>query len=552
MPFLSPERTYQIVNRIIQAERLDDLLDLLCEEIAALGVADGYLVNLRDASGDFLTCLKLRYPAEFQNLEQSYLGYKFPLDSGQLNARVMAAREILRVHQDNATSEEMNILRYWKIRDMTGVPLCQPGMRADTPLGVLVLLKQDGMIPDDCLIKVQELASLFHASLSHWLRFSHLEMLHDEATAAVAENQRLLQFLDEMSSLTSLDKIYELFAGELFRHLAFDLAGFSLVEDGQLRTRKAVAAKPQFEAIRREWEGYLRQNPYTLDPSTSGLAHVLWRNEAMVFPDFQEIRHLPMAVYDRKSMAILQTPRTLFVSPIRHRKEPIGIFIFCSLKKTVALSAADLDLLNHLASFLGTAITNSKLYETSQAQILEIRHLNDMLQEKVETLAEQASTDQLTGLLNFRAFEQELEKRLHDTGRANSQDPLALALIDIDHFKKFNDTWGHAAGNDILAAVAQEIGRHTRQSDEVCRYGGEEFVLILPRCDLEGARLLAERIRNGIEASLFDTCAGPRSVTISVGCTVYCSGDDRHTLFNRADKALYQAKENGRNQVCAF
>lgn len=551
MPILSPERTYRIVNRIVSVERLDDLLGLLWEEIAGLGVADGYLANLRDASGDFLTCLKLRFPAEFQNLEQSYLGHKIPLNNGQLNARTMATREIVRVNSDNATDEEKSILLYWKIHDMTGVPLSRPGTKA-APIGVLVLLKQGGAIPDGDLLKVRELVDLFQPSLSHWLRFSHLELLHDEATAAVAENQRLLQFLDKMNSLTSVNKIYELFAAELFRQLPFDLASFSLVEDGQLHARKAIAAKPKLEALCREWEQYLRQNPSPLDPAASGSAFVLLRDEAMVFPDYQDIRHLPMAIHDSKSLAILQTPRTIFVSPIRHRQQPIGIFGLCSLENPVPLSAADLDLLGYLASFLGTAIINSKLYETSQAQILEIRHLNARLQEKVETLAEQASTDQLTGLLNFRAFEQELDKRLHEAGYGKDHDSLALVLIDIDHFKKFNDTCGHAAGNDILAAVAREIGKHTRQSDQVCRYGGEEFVLILPRCDLEGARLLAERIRSGIEASLFDTSAGPRSVTISIGCTVCHTGDDRHTLFNRADKALYQAKKNGRNRVCAI
>jgi diguanylate cyclase (GGDEF)-like protein len=553
MPFLSSERTCQIVNRIINVERLEGLLNLLCEEIAALGIVDGYLVNLLDASGEFLTCLKLRYPAEFQNLEKSYLGYKFPLNNQQLNARAMLAGEIMRVHEDNASPEELSILRYWKIDDMTAVPLCAAaGSSTATPVGVLILLKQEGAIPEDGLVKVVELVRLFHASLARWLRFAHLEQLHDEATAAVAENKRLLHFLDELNSLTSVDKIYELFANELFRQLPFDLAAFSLVEDGWLQPRKVIASKPPFESVRREWESYLLQNPYSLDPTASGSAHVLLRNEAMVFPDYEEIRHLPMAVHDMKTLAIVQTPRTILISPIRHRKQAIGTFLICSLEKPLILSRADLDLLDYLASFLGTAIINSKLYETSQAQILEIRDLNEKLQEKVDALAAQASTDQLTGLLNFRAFEHELNKRLHEASRYHGKDSLALALIDIDYFKNFNDTHGHAAGNDILAAVAREIGRHIRQSDQACRYGGEEFVLILPRCDLEGARLLAERIRNSIAACQFDTCAGQQSITISIGCTVYRSGDDQHTFFSRADKALYQSKESGRDRVCAI
>lgn len=553
MSLLSPERTCEIVNSIVNCERFDNLLDLLGAEITALGVADGYLVNMLDASGNYLTCLKIRYPAEFQNLERSYLGYKIPLDNGQLNARTMATREIVRVNPGNANSEENTILNYWKIQEMVALPLCrQDATDAAPPLGVLVLLNQGAAIPEEALSKVQAVINLFHASLSRWLRLSHLELLHDEATAAVAENKRLLQFLDDMNSLTSVDKIYELFAAELFRQMPFDLASFCLVENDCLRIGKAIAAKPKFQPICERWEQHLRQTPYPLDPTASGLVYVLLRDEAMVFPDFQEIRHLPLAGYDKKSLEILGTARTLFITPIRHQKKPIGVFALYSLENKVELSDTDLLLLGHLSSFLGTAITNSKLYATSQAQVLEIRHLNAMLEEKVDALATQASTDQLTGLLNFRAFEQELDKLLDLTAFIGTQEPLALALIDIDHFKRFNDSNGHAAGNDILAALASEIGKHTRQSDKACRYGGEEFVLILPKCGQEGAMQLAERIRSSIEARTFDTCAGPRTITISVGYTVYQPGDDRHSLFNRADQALYQAKESGRNRVCSL
>lgn len=552
MSLLSPERTYQIISSIVNCERLDDLLALLGEEINALGLADGYLINMRDTSGSYLSCLKIRYPDEFQNLEQSYLGYKIPLDNGQLNARTMATRDVVRVNQGNASDEEKAILSYWKIQEMVGLPLCRPDAAGTDPIGVLVLLKQGQAIPQDALTKVQDLIGLFYASLARWLRLAHLEQLHDEATAAVAENKRLLQFLDDMNSLTSVDKIYELFAAELFRQLPFDLASFFLVENDRLQIGKAIAARPEFASIREKLEHHLRQNPYPLDPTASGLVYVLLRDEAMVFPDFQEIRHLPLAGYDKKSLAILGTTRTVFMTPIRHHKKPIGVFALYSLENKVVLSDADLLLLGHLSSFLGTAITNSKLYATSQTQVLEIRHLNEMLEEKVDALATQASTDQLTGLFNFRAFQQELDNRLNETAFSGEQNSLALALIDIDHFKRFNDTNGHAAGNDILAALAREIGKHTRQSDKACRYGGEEFVLILPKCGQEGAIQLAERIRSSIEARAFDTCAGQRSITISVGCTTYRPGDDRQSFFNRADQALYQAKESGRNRVCSL
>ncbi len=552
MTFLQTERTYDILSRITNAERLDDVLDLLGKEIDALGLASGYLINMLDASGGNLTCLKIRYPAEYQNLEQSYLGYKFALDDDYLNARTIAARAIVRINVENATKEEASILQYWKICEMTGVPICIPGTHAKVPIGVIVLLKQDFPIPDGDLAKLQELLAFFYQCLASWLRFSHLEQMHDDATAAVAGNKRLLQFLDEMNSLTSVEKIYKLFSAELFHQLPFDIAGFSLIENDQLVMYEVVAAAPEFQSICMLWKQHLVQNPYPLDPTASGAVFVLLRDEAIIFPDLQKISHLPMADHDVKSLAILKTARTLFIAPVRYQKKPIGIFALYSLNQPITLSDADLQLLNYLSSFLGTAITNSKIYATSQAQNLQIAHLNQMLQEKVEGLAEQASTDQLTGLFNFRSFERELEKRMNETMRASPHNELSLLLIDIDHFKQFNDTFGHAAGNEILTGVAHEITRQIRQSDVACRYGGEEFVVILPKCDLDGAVLLAERVRSGIEAAAFATCAGKLSVSVSVGCAMHRPGDDQQSLFNRADQALYQAKENGRNQICSI
>ncbi len=551
MPFLSSERICDILRGITNAKSFEDVLDLLGAEIEALGLTDGYLINLLDASGKQLTCLKTRFPPEFQNLEQTYYGYKMPLDDGNLNARAMAGRETIHITHDNATTEEIKILRYWKVHESVGVPIGDPENAASSPIGAIVLLKQGNPVTERGFQELQSLLAMFYRSLANWLHYFHLEKMHDEATTAVEENQRLLQFLDEMNNLTSVDKIYDLFAAELFRQLPFDLAGFALKENDQLIFARAIVADRSLDGKCAAWERYMLDNPINLSVRAIGAAHVFFHNEPLVFPDILEIMHLPMDAHDVAGLSTLETARTLLLAPIRYQKKPIGILSLYTLGKTLMLSDGDRHMLDRLSSFLGTAITNGKIYATSQAQNLEIGHLNLKLQDKVRELAEQASTDQLTGLFNFRTFEKELEKRLHETSRASLQNELSLVLIDIDHFKHFNDTYGHAAGNDVLAGVAREIGRHIRQTDMACRYGGEEFVVILPKCDLEGARLLAERIRAGIEASIYDTCAGRQSVTVSIGCTMHQPGDTQQTVFSRADAALYQAKNQGRNQVCS-
>ena len=160
-------------------------------------------------------------------------------------------------------------------------------------------------------------------------------------------------------------------------------------------------------------------------------------------------------------------------------------------------------------------------------------------------------TDSLTGLYNKSYFYTTLSREIQTiSGRAT---PLSLMVLDVDHFKNINDTYGHAAGDIVLESLGKLMLSGVRQSDIVCRYGGEEFSIILPGTPVHHADYLAERIRKQFETSLFDISAGHRvSATISIGVAHYLDGEDDTSLFQRADKALYTAKSQGRNQVVSM
>jgi diguanylate cyclase (GGDEF)-like protein len=160
---------------------------------------------------------------------------------------------------------------------------------------------------------------------------------------------------------------------------------------------------------------------------------------------------------------------------------------------------------------------------------------------------ELASRDPLTGVSNRRALDHALPREI-DIARRQST-PLALLVIDIDHFKRFNDCFGHTFGDDILLAVAQTIARTIRRSDLLYRFGGEEFVVLASHTDCNGARLLAERVREAIAA--ISTVRG-RSIEVSasLGLASLSSNEGQDSLFKRADQALYRAKQGGRNQTC--
>jgi len=164
---------------------------------------------------------------------------------------------------------------------------------------------------------------------------------------------------------------------------------------------------------------------------------------------------------------------------------------------------------------------------------------------------ESAVKDALTQLHNRRYFDDRAEAELAYADRHKS--PLSSLLIDIDHFKRFNDTYGHAAGDEVLRRVAQALDDTVRREDVLARYGGEEFVVIMRGTGREGARALGERMRQAVERAQVDYQGQLLSVTISVGASTF-DAEHRYAsipaLVEAADGALYRAKEAGRNRVC--
>jgi len=172
------------------------------------------------------------------------------------------------------------------------------------------------------------------------------------------------------------------------------------------------------------------------------------------------------------------------------------------------------------------------------------------LQEAVELIATDANTDFLTKLSNRRYFDSALGQ-LIDSARLCG-DPLCLIVADIDHFKKFNDTWGHQIGDQVLKLVAGTLRENVKGQDLIARYGGEEFAIAAPHTSLEDAQTLAENIRIAVSKRKLVNKANNEElgrVTMSFGVALYEDGLDGAALFEAADAALYAAKEAGRNRV---
>jgi diguanylate cyclase len=191
-------------------------------------------------------------------------------------------------------------------------------------------------------------------------------------------------------------------------------------------------------------------------------------------------------------------------------------------------------------------VSNKKL----EARLSASRQEIEQLQQNLETLRTESRTDPLTNLANRKFFDTALGKAIAEAKQNNQ--PLSLLMTDIDHFKSFNDKYGHLTGDQVLRLVALSVKQNVKGQDTVARYGGEEFMVALPNTALQSALTVADHIRRAIMTKeLVKRSTGERlgRVTISIGIAVLRANDTAQTLIERADKSLYAAKRSGRNRV---
>jgi two-component system cell cycle response regulator len=183
---------------------------------------------------------------------------------------------------------------------------------------------------------------------------------------------------------------------------------------------------------------------------------------------------------------------------------------------------------------------------------LRRKRYSDRLRHNVQLSLEMAITDQLTGLHNRRYMSRHLDNLV--VNAQNTNKPLAFLIMDIDHFKSVNDTYGHDIGDEVLREFASRISANVRGIDLACRYGGEEFVVVMPDTDFDLAMTVAERLRSGVEENPFVISREPGKLDVTISIGIAASGhqdDTAEALLHRADQALYRAKREGRNRVVA-
>ena len=223
--------------------------------------------------------------------------------------------------------------------------------------------------------------------------------------------------------------------------------------------------------------------------------------------------------------------------------------------------AADLDSLKHvlegrLEGLLGTMDEHQQQRDKREEEMASrlkglserVAHMEQEAQgyrEHLEVQRQKALVDPLTGLPNRAAWSERLDLEVADWQEKGGH--LLMAILDLDHFKRINDNYGHLAGDKVLKIVANELRKRLRARDFIARFGGEEFVLLVPQTPMAGGLQLAESLRAAVEACPFHFKGERVTITLSVGITAFRDGERSDTVLKRADEALYRAKHLGRN-----
>jgi len=207
-----------------------------------------------------------------------------------------------------------------------------------------------------------------------------------------------------------------------------------------------------------------------------------------------------------------------------------------------------------LKKFVDTLIAATQAMEeravTLESELQRSSNEVNALKTQLEDVRKESLTDGLTSVSNRKAFDLEIAAALEDARRTGK--PVSLVMCDIDHFKKFNDTWGHQTGDQVLKLVAKCLSENVKGRDMVARFGGEEFVIVLRQTSLDGATLLAEQIRDYVQSKhLVKKSSGDvlGLLTVSMGVASSADFDSPASLIQRADVCLYRAKNTGRNRV---
>jgi diguanylate cyclase (GGDEF)-like protein len=352
--------------------------------------------------------------------------------------------------------------------------------------------------------------------------------------SALANITRVLSESENLDTvLTSIAKTIAAVTG--VNYVSIDLVN----PDGTVRLRCFNSSREGWEQLRERWKRGASRPDQVRD-------EVLRSRKPMLFADAQNDERLPERGRNYFAQTLI---RSTGVLPLVAKDEVLGVLSVAS-HRPLEFRPADVELLEGLAAQVASALKGIEMYQEIVDSRSELQRLNEQLQESMSIQHHLARTDPLTGIPNRRYLQEALEAECSRSARYGHQ--LSMAMVDIDHLKQVNDAHSHQYGDEVIRHIARLARDTCRQADVVARYGGDEFVFLLPVTGLEDAAKLAERFRLRLAERPIITGGGETiTITVSQGVVEWDANtmSEPACLIDEADQALYAAKADGRNRT---
>jgi diguanylate cyclase (GGDEF)-like protein len=359
-----------------------------------------------------------------------------------------------------------------------------------------------------------------------------LSALANDLEKKFTERVKLQQIAEEITSGLFVDDILNRVYGSFRLLIPYNRMGCALLSSEKM-TATAIWAKSDSPNVKLKLG-------FSASITGSSLQQIIETGQPRIINDLEAyLAEHPTS--EPTKLIVEEGLRSSLTCPLIAQGKPVGFLFFASSEKR-AYQDVHKDVFLQIAGQISILVEKSHLYQ-------QLYELNQLLIKTQKELQHQATCDVLTELNNRRAIIEHLETQIVRAKRQNK--PLGVVVLDVDHFKQFNDTHGHLAGDAVLKAVASKMKECLREYDYIGRYGGEEFLVVLGDVDRETAVKAAERINQAIRDTTIDFEGQRLACTISAGLAVVENWDglDMDKIIAAADEVLYKAKSNGRNRV---
>ena len=486
---------------------------------------------------------------ELKALEKSILGYHIDATKNIPDKEAIKDQKTIVLNKGciDCFDDHINtVFDAWSINEMLVIPI----IFNNDVIGTFQAISHSSPFSEEQIDNISQKLSSIAPYIYSSYKYEFFVRKNDEIEESGGKHQQIISLINQIGGISCFTELFDTVLSELIKHYGFHFGGIFTNEQGFLVPKRWNTATHEYDKKISQLKVWANHNLCSLS-SNDGAMSSCFENDSLIYiPDIDQVISLPMAEHDRNALNQIKNIKSTVFIPIRQDEKAIGVLWLGSIANITILNYSDKEMLEAVASYLGIAMENARMYEEIEQQKQEIETLNHRLSIKVEKLEQIATHDYLTGLYNFGYFQNVLASMLADNNRRTKKhESICLVMADIDHFKSFNDTYGHEAGNIALKQVASDISDLARAADVVCRYGGEEFVVILPDCPIDGAAFFAERVRSKIESTPVKVNGKDVNITISIGCASCDCTQNARACISRADGKLYEAKENGRNRV---